>query len=117
VCIDREPGRHRNPDPGHLGQVRALAAERLLVVFAPLGVAVAEVEHVLAGHCIAPRWYCEVDGWARIQHSGRCFSNTGGGEGERGARIWGACRAGTICDPIHYACGRRPKSWWPEVAR
>ena|GEM_PF-1319213 len=39
---DREPRRHRQPEPGHLGQVRALAAQQVLLVLVALG----EVPHV-----------------------------------------------------------------------
>ena len=34
---DREPGRHREPEVGHLGEVRALAAEQVLLVLVALG--------------------------------------------------------------------------------
>ena len=40
---DREARRHRQPQPGHLGQVGALAAEQVLLVLAALG----ELVHVL----------------------------------------------------------------------
>jgi hypothetical protein len=45
---DREPGRHRQPEPRHLGEVGALAAEQLLLVL----VALAEPEHVLDHGCL-----------------------------------------------------------------
>ena len=34
---DGEPGRHRQTQPGHLGQVRALAAEQVLLVLVSFG--------------------------------------------------------------------------------
>jgi hypothetical protein len=42
---DGEPRRHRQPQPDHLGQVRALAAEQVLLVLATLR----EVEDELVG--------------------------------------------------------------------
>ena len=46
LCGDREAGRHRQPDAGHLGEVGALAAEQLAHVL----VAFAEVVDVLVCH-------------------------------------------------------------------
>ena len=46
---DREAGRHRQPEPRHLGEVRALAAEQLLHVGAPVGLAAAEGVDVATG--------------------------------------------------------------------
>ncbi len=40
---DRETGRHRQPDAGHLGQVGPLAAEQLLLLAAAFGLRAAEV--------------------------------------------------------------------------
>ena len=48
---DGESGRHRQPQFGHLGQVRALATQQVLLVLVALG----EVEHVL-GHQVLLRW-------------------------------------------------------------
>ena len=45
---DREPGRHRQPDAAHLGEVRALAAEQRLHRPVAVGLAAEEVD-VLAG--------------------------------------------------------------------
>jgi hypothetical protein len=44
---DREPGRHRQAGVGHLGQARALAAERVLHRAVAVGLAVTEEVHVL----------------------------------------------------------------------
>ncbi len=46
---DGEPGRHRQPQLGHLGQVRALTTQQVLLILIALG----EVEHVL-GHQVSP---------------------------------------------------------------
>ena len=40
---DGEPGRHRQPQLGHLGQVRALTTQQVLLILIALG----EVEYVL----------------------------------------------------------------------
>ena len=46
---DREPGRHRQADAAHLGQVRALAAEQGLHAAVPVALAVAERVDPLGG--------------------------------------------------------------------
>src|SRR5690606_21249839 len=50
---DREPGRYRQAEVGHLGEVRALTAEQVLLVLVALG----EVVHVLR-HDLASRTRC-----------------------------------------------------------
>jgi hypothetical protein len=46
VGADREPRRHRKSEVGHLGQVRALPAEQVLLVLAALGEVVDVLGHV-----------------------------------------------------------------------
>src|SRR6185295_4513569 len=43
--VDREAGRHRDAEGGHLGEARALAAQALLAEARALGLAVPEEEH------------------------------------------------------------------------
>jgi hypothetical protein len=42
---DDEPGRHRQPQVGHLGQVGALATQQVLLVFVAFGEVVNELRH------------------------------------------------------------------------
>jgi hypothetical protein len=53
---DREARRYRDADAGHLGQVRALAAEERLHFLAAVGLAVAEEVDVLLGHLCSSFW-------------------------------------------------------------
>ena len=54
---DREPGRDRQSELDHLGQVRALAAEQVLLVLVPFGEVVDVAHHVSWN----PSWACECE--------------------------------------------------------
>src|SRR5205085_9900432 len=45
VGADREPGRHRQAEIGHLGEARALAAQQIAQLAAALGITAAEAIH------------------------------------------------------------------------
>ena len=73
---DGEPGRHRDSQVGHLGQVGALAAEQLLHLCLAFGAAAAEEVDVLGrgllfGHLVTSLWSCQVRGGDVVERAVR----------------------------------------------